>query len=68
LGGTQHFPLGAGDAVEGIQLLGVDGLVVVDKVGAEAFELVDVFDADDEEAAGGGETVLQGVLGGTGLS
>jgi hypothetical protein len=59
--------LGEGDALDGEEFLGVDGLVDGDGVFAEAGDLVDVFEADDGEG-GGGESVFAGVEGGAGLA
>ena len=59
--------LGEGDALDGEELLGVDGLVDGDEVLAEAGDLVEVFEADDGEG-GGGESVFAGVLGGAGFA
>jgi hypothetical protein len=39
LGGAAHGKLGAGHAVEGFDLLSVDGLVAVEEVGAQFLEL-----------------------------
>src|ERR1019366_4860277 len=59
--------LGEGDALDGEEFLGVDGLVDGDGVLAEAGDLVDVFEADDGEG-GGGESVFAGVQGGAGFA
>jgi hypothetical protein len=59
--------LGEGDALDGEELLGVDGLVDGDEVIAEAGDLVDFLEADDGES-GGGESVFTGVLGGAGFA
>ena len=64
---TRCGPLGEGDAFDGKQLLGVDGLVGSDEIGAQLFEFLGILDADDAEA-GGGEAVLQGVPGRTSLT
>src|SRR5450756_2587335 len=58
---------GEGDALDGEELLGVDGLVDGDGVFAEFGDLVDVFEADDGEG-GGGESMFAGVQGGAGLA
>src|ERR1035437_2786305 len=59
--------LGEGDALDGEEFLGVDGLVDGDGVLAEVGDFVDVFEADDGEG-GGGESVFTGVLGGAGFA
>jgi hypothetical protein len=59
--------LGEGDALDGEEFLGVDGLVDGDGVFAEAGDLVEFLEADDGEG-GGGESVLAGVLGGAGFA
>ena len=66
-GGAEEGLLGEGDALDGEELLGVDGAVIVDEVGLEVGDGVEVFEADDGEV-GGGEAVLAGVLGGAGLA
>jgi hypothetical protein len=55
--------LGEGEALDGEELLGVDGLVDGDEVGAE---IIEFFEADDGEG-GGGEAVFAAVLCGVGL-
>jgi hypothetical protein len=60
-GGTAHGKLGAGHAVGGFDLQGVDGLISRGEVGAQFLELGAVLDADDGEA-GGREAMLDGVL------
>ena len=65
-GGAEEGLLGDGDALDGEELLGVDGLVAGDQVFAEPADVTDVFDPDDGER-GGGESVLAGVLGGAAL-
>jgi hypothetical protein len=47
--------------LEGEQFLGIDRLVDGDEVGAEAGDLLDIFEPDHGEA-GGGEAMLAGVL------
>ena len=59
--------LGKGEALDGEEFQGVDGLVAVDEFGAENGEVVELFEADDG-VAGGGEAVLAGVGGGAGLA
>jgi hypothetical protein len=59
--------LGESDALDGEELLGVDGLVDGDGVFAELGDFVDVFEADDGEG-GGGESMFAGVEGGAGLA
>ena len=51
-----------GDAIDGEEFLGVDGLVEGFEVGFEVGDFVDIFDADDDEGRGG-EAVFAGVLG-----
>ncbi len=60
-GAAEERLLGEGDALDGEQLLGVNGLVGGDGVGAEIFEGIELFEADDGEL-GGGEAVLTGIL------
>ena len=60
VGDAEHGLLGQGDALDGEQLLGVDWPVDGDEIGAEAGDLLEVFEADDGEV-GGGEAVLAGV-------
>jgi hypothetical protein len=50
-GGAEDGLLGDGHALEDEQFLGIDGLG--DEVGAEAGNLLDVFEADNGEAGGG---------------
>src|SRR5579864_789962 len=64
---AEHSLLGEGHALDGEQLLGVDGLVDSDQIGAEVFDFLEVFEADDGEG-GGGEAVLAGVLCGASLA
>jgi hypothetical protein len=56
-----------GDAFDGEELFGVDGLLAGDEVFAEAGDLVEFFDADDGEDVGG-EAVFPGILGGAGFA
>lgn len=65
-GHAEQSQLSDGDALDGEQLLGVDRLVVVDEVGFEAREFLDVFEADDGKR-GGGEAVLVGIARGARL-
>jgi hypothetical protein len=66
-GGADEGLLGEGDAFDGEEFLGVDGLVAGDEVFAEAGDLVEFFEAYDGED-GGGEAVFPGVLGGAGFA
>jgi hypothetical protein len=66
-GGAEQGLLGEGDALDGEEFLGVDGLVDGHGVVPEVRNFVDVFEADDGEG-GGGEAVFTGVLGGAGLA
>jgi hypothetical protein len=59
--------LGEGNALDGEELLGIDGPIDGDEVVAEAGDLVEFFEADDGEG-GGGESVLAGVLSGAGFA
>ncbi|HUE01472.1 MAG TPA: hypothetical protein VMR62_18005 [Bryobacteraceae bacterium] len=71
-----HAGFGAGTAVEGLlgeretidgpELLGVDGLVALDEVGAAVGDFFDIFEAEDGEV-GGVEEVFARVLGSAGL-
>ena len=65
--GAEDRLLGESDALDGEELLGVEGLVEGDGVVAEAFDFVDLLEAGDREG-GGGESVFAGVLGGAGLA
>ena len=47
---AEEVLLGEGDALDGEGLLGIDGLVGGDGVGTEAFNLVDILEADDGES------------------
>ncbi len=66
-GRTEEGLLGESDALDGEELLGVDGAVDGDQVGAEVGDVVEFFEADDGEG-GGGEFVFAGVLGGGGFA
>ncbi len=65
--GAEEGLLGEGDALDGEEFLGVDGLVDGDEVVLEMGDLMEVFEADDGEG-GGGEAVFAGILGGAGLA
>jgi hypothetical protein len=64
-GGAEDGLLGEGDALDGKEFLGVDGLVDGEEVLPEVVNFLEVFEADDGEG-GGGESMLAGVLGGAG--
>ncbi len=64
---AEECVLGEGDALEGQELLGIDGGVDADEIGLEVVDLFDVLEADDGEA-GGGEAVFARVLGRAGLA
>jgi hypothetical protein len=66
-GGTEPGLLGESDQLEGVQFLGVDGLVDGEEVVLETGDLIEFFEPDDGEG-GGGEAVSAGVLGGAGLA
>src|SRR6202035_2525484 len=66
-GDAEHGLLGQGDPLDGEQLLGVDGLVNGNQIGAEVVDFLEVFEADDGEVRGG-EAVLAGVVCGAGLA
>jgi hypothetical protein len=66
-GDAEEGLLGEGDALDGEQFLGIDGLVEGDEVLFEAGDGIEFFEADDGEV-GAGEAVLAGVLGGDGLA
>jgi len=55
------------DALEGVEFLGIDGLVDGDEIGLEMGDFLEVFEAGDAET-GGGEEVLARVLGGAGFA
>ena len=59
--------LGEGDAVDGEEFLGVDGLEDGQEVVLEVGDLLEVFEADEGEGRGG-EAVFAGILGGAGLA
>jgi hypothetical protein len=64
---AEHGLLGQGDALDGEQLLRVDGLVDGHEIGAEVGDFLEFFETDDGEG-GACEAVLTGVLGGAGLA
>jgi len=66
-GGAEHRLLADGDAFEGEEFLGVLGLVDGDEVLFEVGDALEVFEADDG-VAGCGESMFDGVAGGTGLA
>jgi hypothetical protein len=66
-GAAEDGVLCQGDAFEGEEFLGVDGLVDGDEVVAEAGDFLEVFEANDGEG-GGGEDVFAGILGRAGLA
>jgi hypothetical protein len=66
-GTAEEGLLGEGDALDGEELLGIDGLVDGDQVGFEFGDGVELFEPDDGKVSGG-ETVLAGVLSGAGLA
>jgi hypothetical protein len=59
-GGAQDGLLSEGHALQGEELLGVDGLVDGDEIGLEAIDFAGIFEADDGER--GGEAVRDGGL------
>ena len=63
-GGAQDVLLGDGDALDGVKLLAVDGLV---EAGAQLREVVRALE-DRGGRGAGGEAVFAGVLGGDGLA
>jgi hypothetical protein len=66
-GAAEDGVLGEGDALQGEEFLGVDGLVNGDEVVPEAGDFLEVFEADHGEG-GTGEDVFAGVLGRVGLA
>ena len=66
-GGAADGLLGDGHALDGEQLLGVDGLVDGDEIGLEVSNFLEVLEADDAEG-GGSEAMADGVAGGGGLA
>jgi hypothetical protein len=65
--GAEESLLSEGDALDGEEFLGVDGLEDGQEVVLEVGDLLEVFEADDGEGEGG-EAVFAGVLGGAGLA
>jgi len=65
--GAEEGLLGEGDALDGEELLGVDGLVDGDEIGSEMVDLLEVFEADDGEG-GGRKAVLAAISCGGGLT
>jgi len=65
--GAEEGLLGKGDALDGEEFLGVDGLVGGQEVGLEMGDFLKLFEADDGEG-GGSEAVLPGILGGADLA
>ena len=65
--GAEDGLLGEGEALDGEEFLGVDGLVDGDEVGPEVGDLIEVFEADDGKG-GGGEAVFAGILCGAGFA
>src|SRR6266536_4580090 len=65
--GAEEGLLGKGDALDGEEFLGVDGLVGGQEVGLEMGVFLKLFEADDGEG-GGSEAVLPGILGGAELA
>src|ERR1700686_5918780 len=53
VGDAEHGLLGEGDALDGEQLLGIDGTVNGNQIGAEAGDFLEIFEADDGEGRGG---------------
>ena len=65
--GAEDSLLCEGDALDGKEFLGVDGLVDGNEVGSEVFYFMEVFEADDGEG-GGSEAVISGILCGASLA
>jgi len=59
--GTEDGLLGEGEALDGEEFLGVDGLVDGDEVGSEMGDLLEVFEADDGKGRGS-EAVFAAIL------
>jgi hypothetical protein len=55
--GAEESLLGEGEALDGEEFLGVDGLVDGDEIGSEMGDFIEVFEADDGEG-GGSEAVF----------
>jgi hypothetical protein len=66
-GSAEEGLLGEGDALDGEEFLGVEGLVEGHEVVLEVGEFIEAFEADDG-VTGGGESVFAGVLGGAGFA
>ena len=66
-GSADESLLSEGDALQGEEFLGVDGLVESGEVGGEMGDLIQIFEADDCKG-GGGEAVRAGIAGGAGLA
>ena len=66
-GGAEEVLLGEGDALDGVKLLAIDGLIDGDEVGAEFDDVVEALEDRDGEI-GGGEEVFAGVLGRSGFA
>ena len=66
-GGAKEGLLGEGDAFDGEEFLGIDGLVEVDQIVLQPGDGILLFEADDGEV-GGGEAVFARVLGGAHLT
>jgi hypothetical protein len=66
-GGAEDRLLGEGEALDGEEFLGVDGLVDGDEVGPEVGDLIEFFEPDDGEG-GSGEAVFAAILRGAGLA
>jgi hypothetical protein len=65
--GAEESLLREGNALDGEEFLGVDGLVDSQEVVLEMGDLMEIFEADDGEG-GGREAVFAGILGGAGLA
>ena len=65
--GAEDCLLCEGDALDGEEFLGVDGLVDGNEVGPETVDFLEVFEADDGEG-GGIEAVFAGILCGADLA
>ena len=66
-GGAQEVLLGEGDALDGVEFLGIGGVVEGDEVGAEFDNIVEALEDGDGEV-GGSEEVFAGVLGRSGFA
>jgi hypothetical protein len=65
-GGAKARLLREGDLLDGDELLGIGGLIEGDRIVPKAGEVVHVFEAAD--VVGGGESVADGILRGTGFA